>query len=657
MNAFLQFTVTGLVLGCIYALSASGLVVTYTTSGIFNFAQGAMGMIAAFAYWQLAVAWHWPVPVALAVVLLVFAPLMGALIERGLMRRIRTAPVGVTLTVTLGLLLALLGLADAIWDPQVTRIVPSFFAGHSVSIFGVNVTITQLIVMVCAVLVAVFLRLFLFRTRPGTAMRAVVDDPELTAMAGASPARFGQLGWVIGAVLASLAGVLIATAGPGGVNSLDAQPLTFLVINGYAAAMVGRLKSLPLTFAGGIGLGLAVNYAQAYLPAGQVSSLIVQGLPMILLFVVLLALPQSRLRAIGRTITIRSPRVPGLRESVIAGLILVAAAWLISGHLSDSSALTAGHGMALSLIMLSLVLLTGYGGQVSLCQLTFAGIGAFTMAKMAPVAVTATESLPIGRSLLGLLVAMLISGAVGAVVALPAIRLRGLYLALSTFAFAAAMDVAFFSNTNVFGNGGAISVGRPHLPGVTLQSDQSFFVLITIVFAIVGVGILALRRSPFGRRLSAMGDSPAASATLGMSLTRTKLIVFTLSAALAGLGGALYGGQQHQVTANDFQSLLSLVLILLATIWGIKTVSGMLLAGVTFAMFPVLQPHLPHALESIAYLATGLGAIGIGRNPNGIVGSFFLAETVRERRASRKAGQGVEGVTQGVVEDHARIAG
>jgi branched-chain amino acid transport system permease protein len=656
MNAFLQFTVTGLVIGCIYALSASGLVVTYTTSGIFNFAQGAMGMIAAFAYWQLAVAWHWPTPVAVVVVLFVLAPLMGAVIERGLMRRIRGAPVGITLTVTLGLLLALLGVANAIWDPQLTRIVPSFFAGHSVSIFGVNVTYTQLIVVICAVLVAVFLRLYLFRTRSGTAMRAVVDDAELTAMAGASPARYGQLGWVLGAMLAALAGVLIATAGPGGVNSLDAQPLTFLVINSYAAAMVGRLRSLPLTFVGGIGLGLAVNYAQAYLPAGEVSSLIVQGLPMILLFAVLLVLPQSRLAA-GRTTALRAPRVAGLRESVVAGLVLVAAAWLVSGHLSDSSALTAGHGMALSLIMLSLVVLTGYGGQVSLCQLTFAGIGAFTMAKVAPISVSAIGSLPIGRSLLGLLVAMLISGAVGAVVALPALRLRGLYLALSTFAFAEAMDVAFFSNTNVFGNGGAISVGRPHLPGLTLQSDQSFFVLVTAVFAIVGVGILALRRSPFGRRLSAMGDSPAASATLGMSITRTKLIVFTLSAALAGLGGALYGGQQHQVTANDFQALFSLVLILLATIWGIKTVSGMLLAGVTFAIFPVLQAHLPHAFQSIAYLATGLGAIGIARNPNGVVGSLTLVSKWRDKRTSRKAAKEADGVAAGVVEDRARIAG
>ncbi|MGH9206348.1 MAG: ABC transporter permease subunit, partial [Acidimicrobiales bacterium] len=405
MSAFLAFTVAGLVAGCIYALTATGLVVTYITSGVFNFAHGAIGMIAAFAYWELSVNRHWPTWAAVFVVLFVLAPLMGAVIERVLMRRLRGAPIGISLVVTVGLLLFLIGLATLIWDPTVTRIVPQFFAGHLVKIFGVEVSYHQVTVVVVSVLAALGLQVFLRRTRAGTAMRAVVDDPELVAMTGAAPARYGQLGWALGAMMAALAGILLVS-----LKTLDPTNLTLLVINGYAAAMFGRLRSLRLTFVGGLVLGLAENYAIGYLPTSLLSE-IPPVVPMIALFIILLVLPSSRLETARPTLT-RLPKVAGLRESVLAGLGLILVGWLVSGHLSPSNLLTAGHGLALGLIMLSLVMLTGYGGQVSLCQLTFAGIGAFTMSKVGGT----------GGSLLGILAATGISAGVGALIALPAIR-------------------------------------------------------------------------------------------------------------------------------------------------------------------------------------------------------------------------------------------
>src|SRR2546428_380381 len=132
MTTFMAFTIVGLVVGCIYALTATGLVVTYTTSGVFNFAHGAIGMLAAFAYWQLTVSWRWPVPVALLLILLVLAPLLGALVERALIRPLHGAPVDLSLVVTLGLLLALIGVANQVWKPTVARRVPQFFEGHTV---------------------------------------------------------------------------------------------------------------------------------------------------------------------------------------------------------------------------------------------------------------------------------------------------------------------------------------------------------------------------------------------------------------------------------------------------------------------------------------------------------------------------------------------
>src|SRR5690242_14635394 len=324
MDQFLAYTVVGLVAGCIYAITATGLVVTYTTTGIFNFAHGAVGMLSAFAYWQLSSAdafgplsFHLSQPVAALVVIFVMAPLFGAIVERVLMRPIRGASLDVTLTVTLGLLLLLLGLAVVLWDPTKPRIIYPFFRGDSVTIFGVVVTQHQIVIVAAAILVAIFLRLFLYKTKTGTALRAVVDNPELTALAGASPERFGQLGWAIGSMLAALAGVLLAAI----VSPLDATTLTLLVINGFAAAMVGRLRNLPLTFLGGILLGLTESYLVGYLPVGDFLSQVKPTVPMVFLFAVLLLLPERRIS--GRVVSPRAPRVAGLWESLIAGGVLV----------------------------------------------------------------------------------------------------------------------------------------------------------------------------------------------------------------------------------------------------------------------------------------------------------------------------------------------
>jgi branched-chain amino acid transport system permease protein len=463
------------------------------------------------------------------------------------------------------------------------------------------------------------LRLFLYRTRTGTALRAVVDNPELTALAGASPERFGQLGWAIGSMLAALAGVLLAAI----VSPLDATTLTLLVINGFAAAMVGRLRSLPLTFLGGLALGLTESYLVGYLPVGAFLSQVKPTVPMVFLLVILIVIPERRIA--GRTVSPRAPRVAGLWESLIAGGVLIGLAAVVGPMLSTSNLQTASHGVVLGVIMLSLVLLVGYAGQVSLCQMTFAGLGAFAMGQVAS-----------GASWWGVLAAVVLAAAVGAVIALPALRLRGLYLALATLAFAQAMDTGFFLNEHTFGISGSLSVGRVHIPGIDLNNDETFLIFLAAVFALVAIGLLALRRGSYGRRLRALADSPAASATVGMNLTATKLTVFAISAGLAGLGGALYGQQQGLVGEPDFQLLLSLTLVLLAVVWGIRTMTGMLAAGLLFAFFPVIQSHVP-ALRDLLYVGTGLAAIGIGRNPNGVFGGNTLMQKRRDKRAAEAA--------------------
>ena len=445
MSVFLSFTVLGIVSGAIYGILATGLVVTYNTTGVFNFAQGAVGMVAAFSYWQLWQEWHWPFLLAIVVIVFIEAPLLAIAVEFVLFRRIHGASVERSLMVTLGLLVILLGVATIFWSsPDVIRSVPSYFTQSdgnvlSVHLFGSNgvtVQYQQIMFVVIAAVVSVGLGLFLRRVRLGVAMRAVVDDPQLVAMAGAKPYRMSQAGWVLGFMLAAVAGVLLAPVV--GQTGLTADQLTLLALNGFAAAVVGRLRSLPMTFVGAIALGLITQYCVGYLPGhinAGLASVLTEVIPVAFLFLVLLVIPAARLAPAGRLAVRAAPKVVTARQSVAGAILLIAGMVVLSAMVGDTALSTLTQGLAFGIVGLSLVLLVGYAGQVSLCQLTFMGIGAFTMGKVFG-----------GDSWWGLILAVVISGAVGAVVALPALRLRGLYLALATFAFGEVMFSAFFDN-------------------------------------------------------------------------------------------------------------------------------------------------------------------------------------------------------------------
>jgi branched-chain amino acid transport system permease protein len=613
VTTFLALTTLGVVVGCIYALTATGLVVTYTTSGVFNFAHGAIGMFGAFSYWQLAVGWHWPAWIALPAVLLVEAPVLGAGIEAVLIRPLRRSAVDLSLVVTLGLLLFLLGIANLLWKPTKTRVLPAFLHDwRPLQLGGLAVSANQVLVVVVALAVAVGLRLLLVRTRLGIAMRGVVDDPDLAAMSGASPVRIQQLSWALGASLAALAGILLAP-----LVTLDILTLTLLVINGYAAALVGRLTSLPWTAIGAIALGLLVSYARGYLPTGGLLEQLEPSLPMLFLFLLLVAVPAARLRA-GSRQGARRPATPGLRHSIISAVVLVVVGTLLARVLSDANVALASRTMVLAVTLLSLVLLTGYSGQVSLCHLTLLGIGAYAMGRWGQ------------GSLLGVVLAVALSAAVGALLAVVTSRLQGLYLALATFAFAKAMDESFF--TRELGSGGTMSVQRLRLPGLAATDDRGYLVLCTVVFAAGAVAVLAVRRGRWGRQLSAVSDSEAAAATLGLNPRVTKVVVFAASSGLAGLAGALYGGLQGTVSPNDFAVLGSLSLLLALRIGGVSTVTGAVIGAASVAYFPLLQAHVPSEVQ-LAYLLTGLAAVSLGRDPDGFGGQ--LARAGEQVRAAR----------------------
>ncbi|HVU61589.1 MAG TPA: ABC transporter permease [Mycobacteriales bacterium] len=614
MTAFEGFLITGLVTGCIYALIAMGLVVTYTTTGIFNFSHGAIAMFAAFTYWQLWQGWGLNVVLAFLLVLLVIAPLFGLLIEIGLMRPLRGAPVDLTVVVTLGLLLALVGIANSAWSPTVTRILPQLDQGRGFRVGAVLVTYHELITVGALVAVAILLRTLFTRARVGIAMRAVVDNPDLVAMAGGRPIRVQQLSWVLSCSLAALGGMLLAP-----IEQLSILNLTLLVIDGYAAAIIGRLRNLPVAVGAAILIAVGQVMAEGYLPNSGFLTRIQNIIPMIVLFIGLILLPQDRLRSASFANAV-APRVASLRASLGTGAAVIVAAAIASAFLSGPNLKIGSNGFVTGIEILSLVILTGYGGMVSLCVLSFVGLGAYAMSHAGGTS----------GSLLGILAAVGLAAGVGAIVALPTLRLRGLYLALATFAFATVMDVAVF--TEILGTGGSINVARVHIPGIPTKSDRAYFMVCAVTFVLIGIGVLALRRSSFGRRLVATNDSPAACATLGVNVNGTKLITFTLAAGLAGLAGALFGGVPGQVSANDFAALGSLVVLLLARVGGINTVTGALLGASTLTIFQIAQPHLPEWVGQLQYTLTGLAAISVGKNPNGFAGRIAkLTERLRPR--------------------------
>jgi len=608
--------VVGLTLGSIYAVSASGLVVVYTTTGVFNFAQGAMGMYWAFLYWELRFNRDWPAPVAIVLVVLVIAPLGGVLLDRIVMRRLQGTPLVLQLMVTVGLMLAFMGVAATQWKVDRGRNAQPFFGRTGgFEMLGVNVTWHRLTTIVVAVLLAVFLRLLLYRTRIGVAMRAVVDSRSLTSLTGANPDLISGFAWALGSSLAAVAGILIAPE-----SGLVVDLLTLVVIDAFAAAAVGRLRSLPLTFMGAMILGVGQQFIRTFLDFPDGFSNADQALPTILLFVVVLALPQARLKAHG-TLTAAGERI---RRSMplsdatfgVIALAVVIVSW--SGGLLPFVDAWSGTGvsrgvtmMVTAIIMLSLVPLTGWAGQVNFAPLAFAGFGAVMFLKVAGDSGQAW----------GLLVAALLTAPIGVLMALPALRLQGLYLALASMAFARGFELMFFTQSRVINPGAGERISSLHIFGAQLDGrGRGYLIFLTIVFGIGVVGLIALKRSRFGRRWMAIHDSEAAAATLGVSLLETKAVVFALSAAMAGFGGALFGIQQGTLNPSQFSLLLGLPIVLLLVVGGVAYPAAALFGGVNTILFIVVKERLGWSwLSALEVLGPGFMAVAMVANPRGAV--------------------------------------
>ena len=603
MNEFLAYTFVGLLYGSAYAIAASGLVLTYTTTRVFNLGQGAISMLMAYTYWQLKVSDGLPTWLSIALVLLVIAPALGVLIERVAARNLGNAPVSVMLVVTIGLFVLIIGIAQQIWSASTGRSVNPFFPTDSFTIGTFHLSYHNAITIVLAVVIAAALYVLLNRTRVGTSMRAAVDNPELLSLFGGAPNRVSMLSWALGSSLSGLAGILlVSTVG------LDYYQLTFLVIDAFAAAVIGRLSSLPMTFVGAILVGLGQGYS-GYLPQWQVLEGFRDALPTIVLFVVLIFLPQARLR-VGQIKGVLAAPVPSRFRSAQIGVLTVIAVGVLASAFNPTNQLELGEGLAYALVMLSLVLVSGYGGFVSMAQLSFMGIGAAVVCKLET------------HNPLIIVLAVVVCGLAGALVALPVLRLTGLYLALATFAFAQLMDKLVFQTNALFGFGGQLHAKRPHILGFTFESYGPYVTLMGVVFVLVAMGLLVLRRGALGRILIAMRDSQIASSTLGLNQRWFRVGIFALAGAVAGLGGAMFAELTGNASANQFQALYGLEVLLLAVIFGVTSMTGALLAGMAYMYLPIFTSQHPN-LGGVTFLVIGGGAVLLGRDPNGLTNYMF----------------------------------
>jgi len=592
---FLAFSIGGITMGVLFALAASGLVLTYTTSGIFNFAHGALAMLSAFAFYQMTQVWMWPTWVAFTAVGFILAPLFQVGVYYVIMKRLHGTSEVTKIVVSIAVMLALFGLAQWGWPSNGNLYsIPLFFGNTgewTIHVGGQDVYFQyfQAFAVATAIVLGVALNFLFKRARLGIAMRAVVDNPDLVRLNGGVPDRIAALSWAIGGSMAAIAGILIAQV----QGSTDATSLTILLISSaITAAMIGRLRSIPVTIFGGILIGLEISYFNGYAPQtwGSWSPAFGVSIPVISLFVVLLVLPQDRLR--GATLSRLRERfeVPTMKVSWIAAAVLAIFVLMLGQIMAATDAATLAGGLALSIVALSLTLLTGYAGEINLAPISFAGIGAIIAYHHGVIGSILSQR----TSTWGILLAIVGTAIIGGFVALPALRLRGLHLALATMAFGIFMSDFLLSFTGVVTVPlihvqlgfveGAMTVPPVDLFGLSLATPKAQLIANTVIFCLLGVGMIALRRSSYGRKLVAMKDSPAAAATLGQNLLGLKVSAFMISSGIAALGGVLYCISLGSAQSASFDILLSFALVMGTVVGGIGSVSGALLGGVALGV-------------------------------------------------------------------------
>lgn len=589
------FLIIGIATGSVYGIAALGLVLTYKTSGIFNFAHGALAAASAYGFYELHIKRQVPWPLAILIVLLVLAPLAGLILER-LARRLAEVTPAMRIVATVGLLLLIQGLAQARYGSAGLTF-EQFLPMKLFRIGGLNVAADQIIVTVLGLVSATALFAFFRFSRTGVAMRGVVDNPALLDLCGTSPRRVRMVSWAIGSAFAGLSGILLAPK-----VGLDPILLTLLVVQAFGAAAVGGFTSLPLTYAGGLVVGVLGALSTKYVADFPSLAGLPPSLPFLILFAVLVFTPKGRLRDV-------SVRAAGIERAslpppvVWAGRALLGVALLVVPHVVGTRLPVYTSALIYVVIFLSLRPLIRTSGQVSLCHAAFAAMGAAAFAHFAhglhlPWAVA-------------LVAAGLATVPIGAFLAVPAIRLSGLYLALATFGFGILLERMVYGTGMMFGLTGIRTAPRPDWLG--LSSDTGFYYVCLAVVILAAAGMALVHRSRLGRLLEGLAESPVALTVLGADVNVSRVLIFCISAFVAGIAGALFAASAGSISGVGFGAFQSLTWVAVLMISGRGQISSVVIAAGLLAVVPAyIQSQTYKDLQPVVFGALALWAATAG---------------------------------------------
>jgi len=593
-----QIVFDGIASGLVYGLLAMGIVLIYRSTKVINFAVGNMGLPGAFLFALMIINWSFPFWIALGVSLVVGA-MVGTIVELIIVRRLFNSPRVIVLVATVGIAQLMRAIVAAFPTVEGTQSRYPVVVGSKFRWLDIRVSGPSLTIMVVVPLVALALGVLLNRTIFGKSVTASADNPDLARLSGINPKIVSTFVWTIGGFLSTLSMILLS--GGSGVSGL-ANLGPFTLTKALAAAVIAGMVSFPRAMIAGIGIGVAQNLIgfNFFNDPGLIDFLIFIGVAVALWF-------QSR--SSDNSVIAFSPKtrpVPEALKSIwwirhmsrIAMMAMLTLTVLITAthqwnpllDIKSSQFLTYTLIVGFAICAASVTVVTGWSGQLSLSQMAFAGIGALTAAALTrgfelDIGWRSTRFLqfhaPSVPAVVSILIATFTTAAVAALVGVGALRVRGLLLAVSTFAFAIAAQQYIYARP-FFSNGrSSVSFDRGSIFGVDLTDQRAFFYFSLVGLVIVLMLLSRLRNSGVGRRTIAVRDNADTAAAYTVNPTRVKLIAFALAGGIAGFGGAILGNLVRNIRYTEalFQVQDSLKVVSIVVIGGLGSVAGPLLGA------------------------------------------------------------------------------
>jgi ABC-type branched-subunit amino acid transport system ATPase component/branched-subunit amino acid ABC-type transport system permease component len=540
VTTVLDYAILGIAVGALYVPIALGLVLIRKGSGVINFAQGAIGMAMAYLYWVL----HDTHGLGFAVsfcITMVAAVVLGVIIQLGVMRPLRHQSPLTRMLATIGIIITLTSAVSLLYPQSSESVTPSLPSG-TFTVAGVTVAYANLWILVGSIVLTILLQVIYRGTRFGIATRAVTENRLLASSVAINPDAVAAANWALGCMLASATGIFLAP-----ITGLTVEGITLLVIPALAAAVAAKFSSFPVTLLAALALGVLQTEVQRFVNAGTAWS---DAIPFFVLLI-LLMVRGSYLPAKGELV-MRLPRTGTGRIRIWAVALVTVLAIVAIEVLPYNWVAGIITTLVAGLVVLSVVVVTGYAGQLSLAQFALAGIGAWVASRL-----VATTGLPFPFALLAGLAAAL---PIGIAVGLPALRTRGENLAIATLGLAVAAASLIFNNISLTGGGIGTNVGTPTFFGINLSTvtqPQTYALFVLACFVLACLVVANLRRSATGRRMLAIRADERAAASLGISGVRTKLYAFAVSSVIAALGGILLVFENPSVNYGVFDPITS----------------------------------------------------------------------------------------------------